>query len=368
MAMAAPPMALPYPLVSRQVIEQLDTQAITIGGGPVSWELSRIGFLEGVLIHVTGALTIATAAPAANPGFPWNVLKRIVLDTPGLADPIALSGDSLHHQNLVSHDFSALQSYGDHPESANALDDNAYHAANLYNLAPIAVAANQWRLWFFLPVRRNVRDLRGVVPLGNRQQTRLRITPAAVTDLFNTNTGNVTATGLSVQAYQVFRTAPPAGMPAPELEAAHAIVIDEYEQTVSATGQQKIEIPTGGVILNILHRVFLDDDVYPPAPEGSVDDVSLWLNRDKVVDRVASRGFLFMQNAGRPQPLPAGTIVHDFDKSAGEIPYIIGGAERATGWVFSDELNELTSYLGIASGTTLDNAKIVTSVKRLVRI
>lgn len=368
MTMAAPPMALPYPLVSRQVIEQLDTQNLTLGGGPLSWELTRVGFLEGLLIHVTGTLTVSTAAAAASPGFPWNVLKRIVLDTPGLADPIALSGDSLHHQNLVSHDFSALRQYGDAPESANALDDSAYHAANLYNLAPIAVAANAWRLWYFLPVRRNVRDLRGVVPLGNRQQTRLRITPAAVSDLFNTNTGNVGTTGLTVQVAQVFRTAPPAGMPSPDAEAGHAIVIDEYEQTVSATGQVKIEIPTGGVILNVLHRVFLDDDVYPPAPEGSLDDVSLWLNRDKVVDRVSARMFLFMQNAGRPQPLPAGTIVHDFDKSAGEIPYIIGGAERAPGWIFSDELNELTSYLGVTSGTTLDNARIITTVKRLVRI
>lgn len=368
MAMAAPPMALPYPLVSRQVMEQLDSQSIpaALGGSALTFELSRIGFLEYLVIHVTGTLTAVTGSPAPLPGFPWNILKRIVFDTPGLADPIALSGDSLHHQNLVSHDFSLARTFGDLPESANALDDNAYHAANIYNLAPVAVAANAWRLWFVLPVRRHVGDLRGVVPLGNKQQTRLRITPAAAADIFGT-TANFSTSALSIQVTQVFRTAPPAGLPAPDYEAGHAIVIDEYEQQVSATGQNKIEIPTGGTILNIVHRVFLDDDVYPPAPEGSLDDVSLWLNRDKVVDRVPTRQYIFMQNAGRIQPLPAGTIVFDFDQQA-DRPYIVAGAERVPGWVFSDELNELTTWVGVTSGTTLDNAKIVTTVKRLVQI
>jgi hypothetical protein len=366
--MQAPAPTLPYPLVSRQVREDLGSLSIpaALGGGSLSWELSRIGFLEGLLIFVTGTLTVVTASPAPLPGFPWNLLKRIVFDTPGLADPIAVSGDTLHHQNLASHDFGMDRAGGDAPESPNALDDNAYFIANLHDLAPVAVAANAWRLKYWLPVRRNVGDMRGIVPLGNKQQSRLRINPATTADIFGT-TANFSTSALTIQVVQVFRTAPPAGVPAPEYEAAHAVVIDEYEQSVSATGQVKIEIPTGGIILNILHRVFLDDDVYPPAPEGSLDDVSLWINRDKVVDRVPTKVHVFDQNAGRWQPLPAGTIVHDFDKHAGR-PYFLGGRERAEGWVFSDELNELTAFLGIASGTTLDNAKIVTSVKRLVAI
>jgi hypothetical protein len=360
--------ALPFPLVSRQIIEDLGSESIpaALGGGALSWELSRIGYLEGLLIFVTGTVTVVTGSPAPLPGFPWNLLKRVVFDTPGLADPIALSGDSLHHQNLVARDFTLNRGGGDAPESPNALDDNAYYIANLHDLAPVAVAANAWRLKYFLPVRRNVGDMRGVVPLGNKQQSRLRITPAAAADIFGT-TANFSTSALTIQVFQVFRTAPPAGLAAPDYEASHAVVIDEYEQSVSATGQVKVEIPTGGIILNVLHRVFLDDDVYPPAPEGSLDDVSLWINRDKVVDRVATKAFVFMQNAGRWQPLPAGTIVHDFDKHA-DRPYGIGGAERVEGWVFSDELNELTAWLGVASGTTLDNARIVTSVKRLVPI
>lgn len=367
MAMTAPPMALPYPLVSRQVIQHLETQAFAFGGGVLNFDLDRIGFLEGLLIHVTGTQTVINATPAPKPGFPWNILKRIVLDTPGLSDPIAVSGDGLHHQNLIARDFSMDVPYGDFPESANALDDNAYHVANGVNLFPVAVAANQVRLWYFLPVRRNVRDLRGIVPLGNRQRTRLRITPSTAADLFST-TANVSTTALNVEVYQVFRTAPPAGLPAPTTEAGHAIILEEYEQDVASTGSQKIEIPTGGTILNICHRVFLDDDVYPTAPEGSITSVSLWLNKDKVVDRVPFVAWSFMQNAGRAQPLPAGTIVHDFERAAGDVPYLIGGAERAPGWVFSDELNELTSYIEVATGTALDNAKIYTTVKRLVQI
>lgn len=366
MAMNAP-MALPYPLVSRQVIEHLETQNFDYSGGVLTFELDRIGFLEGLLIRVSGTQTVTTASPAPKPGFPWNVLKRLVLDTPGLQDPIAVSGDSLHTQNLLSRDFTMDLPYGDFPESANALDDNAYHATNGVNLAPVAVAVNTWNLWYFMSVRRNVRDLRGIVPLGNRQRTRLRITPATLADIFTTP-ANASAEALQVSVYQVFRTAPPAGMPSPDQEAAHAIVIDEYEQAVATTGQTKIEIPTGGTILNIVHRVFLDDDLYPTAPEGSIDDVSLWLNRDKVIDAVPMVAFSFLQNAGRAQPLPAGTIAHDFEKQQGDVPYILGGAERVPGWVHSDELNELTSFIGISAGATLDNARIVTSVKRLVRI
>jgi hypothetical protein len=362
------PIALPYPLVSRQVMEALDTQSIpaALTGSTLTWDLSRIGYLEGLLINVHGTLTAVTGSPAPLPGFPWNLLKRIVFDTPGLADPIAISGDSLHHQNLLGHDFAMARAAWDAPESPNAVDDNAYHIANLYQLAPVAVAANAWRLWYFLPVRRNVADMRGIVPLGNKQQSRLRITTAQPADLFGT-TANFSTSALSIAVTQVFRTAPPAGIPEPQAEASHAIVIDEYEQSVTATGQQKIEIPTGGVILNILHRVFLDDDVYPPAPEGSLDDVSLWINRDKVVDRVPVRTFLYAQSVGRAQPLPAGCIVHDFDRDPLQ-GYGQGAGQRVPGWVFSDELNELTSYIGVTSGTTLDNAKIVTTVKRLVSI
>lgn len=365
MTMAAPPAppAAPFIMGTRFVPQLTKSQAFTLGGGVVDVELDRVGYGDMVILHLYGTVTGANATLVYKAGAPFNALSRIVLDTPGLADPIAVSGDSLHEQNLAGMDF-VLGHYTmvDSP-AQGTLDANAYDAATLVNLAPGAVGANTWHLWYVLPFARNASDKRGLVPLGNTGRSRVRVTPAAVADLV-TVPANLASSSLTLDVFQVFATAPPAGVESPDTS--WAVILDEYTQNITAVGDQKIVIPTEGRILNIIHRVFLND----AANSADIQDLTLQLNRDRLLDKAPHDLWAFIQRRRRRHPFRVGTIAYDFDYRAQSDRFIVPGeGERGPEWINSDGLVDLFSIPAIKSTATLGSvAKVVTTVRRLKRV
>jgi hypothetical protein len=410
--MQAPP-ALPFKLGSRTLIEHVQSQNFVLGTR-LDFPLRKVGYLDGLLVRLTGTWTIGAATPDERPGFPHNIVSRFVLNIPGLAHPISQSGYLMKIQNLLAYDFGmhrrgwdpvgplgiarlldssggaandTLQdvpaayaeadianNFADLAAKVNALIDdrsyswlaNAFAAAELDDRAPIVLnAANDVDLWWYVPAHRSARDLRGIMPIGGDQDTVLEVYCGALADIFDA-TAQVTANDLDVEVYQVFHTAPPPGVMAPDTS--WAIVYDEYSQVVAATGDNNVEIPRDGVLLNVVHAVWLDDDLYPTAPETAISSLSLRVNRDKLLDQVPYVAYAKLAAMRGDKPLPAGIIAYDFDFRQADIPFYDAGHERQAEWLFSAGVTEIESRIAIASGTALDNATIKTSVKRLMRI
>lgn len=355
--------AVPYRLGSRKIVEHVRTQAWA-ASTRLDFTLRKSGYLAGLLVRLTGTVTVVTGSPDERPGFPYNILQRLNLNVPGLATPLSQSGYMAKMQMLIARAVAQQHGFA-RVASAEPGQANAFHDSDLDDRAPIAVATNDWDLWWYLPIEHNERDTRGMIPLGGEADVVLEVTCAALADIFDT-TANVSATALNVELYQVIRTAPVAGVEAPDTS--WAIVYDQYEQSVAAVGDVDIEIPRDGTILNIIHALWFDDDLFPPAPEANVETVSLRVNRDKLYDAVPFAAVAKLQAMGLPVPLPAGIVAFDFDALQADIPYSDAGHERIPGWLYTQGVTEIESRLRVGTGQTLDNAKVITSVKRLMRV
>jgi len=357
------PTGLPFRLGSRQLVEYVGSQP-WVASTRLQYDLRKVGYLDGLLVRLTGTLTGVTGSPDERPGFPYNIVRQFVMNVPGLAHPIQQSGYMMKIQNLLGYDAGMHARGQDRTALVGALA-NAYHDAELDDRYAIAVAANDWDLWWFIPSHRTARDIRGAMPIGGEQDTTLEVHCGALADIFDT-VANVSATSLAVEVYQVFHTAPIAGAASPDTT--WAVVLDEYSQSFSAVGDQLIDIPRDGIILNVVHAVWIDDDLYPPAPEANIESLTLRVNRDKLLDAVPYVAHAKLAAMRGDHPLPAGIVAYDFDHRAADIPFVDAGGERQPEWLFSSGVTEIESVIRIASGATLDAAKIVTSVKRLMRV
>lgn len=364
MTMQAPP--TPFRLGSRTLIEHVATKDFALSQR-LDFPLRKVGYLDGLLVRLTGQWTVDAATPDERPGFPYNVVARFTLNIPGLSHPISLSGYQMKMQNLVGYDYGMHARGFDKIASAIVGQANAFHDSDLDDQAVITVAAaRDVDLWWFIPSHRSARDLRGIMPIGGDQDTVLEVHCGALADIFDAPAQITSVAALDVEVYQVFHTAPPAGVAAPDTS--WAVVFDEYSQGVNATGDQNIEIPRDGVILNVIHAIWLDDDLFPPAPEAAISSLSLRVNRDKLLDAVPYVAYAKLAAMRGDRPLPAGVLAYDFDFRAADVPFYDAGYERQAEWLFSAGVTEIESRIAIASGTALDNAKIVTSVKRLMRV
>lgn len=366
------PAGLPFRLGTRTVIEKIASLAFTPGGAMVSTDLAKAGYLQGILLRLRGTYTVVTATPGPKAVFPYDYISRVQLDLPGLNDPYTVSGKMLKLQELAGFPFAlggipGILAGADTDQQTSTFMKSAGYQAVAADVYPVAVAANTWNLTWWLPAAHNPRDVRGLLPLGNQATATLRVYPGADADLVATP-ANHSASSLTLDVYQVYMTAPPAGVESPDTT--FAVVMDEYEQAVTAVGDNVIDIPKGGIILNVIHQLRNVDTAYPIASDVStvLDTVSFRVNRDKLWDNVDIAAKLIEQNAGRSFPYPAGSIVYDFDRDQKGIPFMDANGERIPGWLYSDQVNEIKSTLHIATGATLSNAKVTTSVKRLMRV
>jgi hypothetical protein len=373
MTMQAPAAAVPFPLGTRRIIERIFSGAFAPGGAQIAVELGKVGYLAGLIVRLSGTYTVVTASPGPKATFPYDYVQRFQLDLPGLNDPVSISGSQLKYQGLAGRDLTLFGQGGgisamfDTDQMSGTFMKNADFLVVAADVYPVAVAVNTWNLTWYLPVAHNARDWRGCVPLGNSQTAVLRVTPGADADLVATP-ANHSASALTLDVFQVYFTAPPAGVATPDTT--WAVVFDQYEQNVVASGDQVVDIPRDGVLLNVMHCFRNVDTAYPIASTlaAQLQAVSFRVARDKLLDGVPLAVKLIEQNAGRTIPYPAGLIVYDFDARQDDIPFMDAGGERIPGWVFSDGIPEIKSTLTVPSGATLTNAKIVTTVKRLMKV
>lgn len=367
MTMALPAAAVPHRLGSISIPRLIATRTFTPGGPPISdIVLRNLGYLDKIRVRLAGTVTVNATTPDERPGFPYNIVRRFLLNLPDMDDPYDLSGFHAKLQERVGYFGTMLRHGMDLVADARAALANAFHDSAVRDNFPIAVStANAWNITWTIDPKRSYRDHRGILPMtADAGESQLVIEPAALADIFD-QPGNVTATALTVEVVQIMRTPPVPGVVTPDTS--WVTKYSEQVDNVVASGEKEVRLRQEGILLNAISHVVLDDDAFPNASGDSIESISLHVNEDARIDGIPTRHFLYEQAQKYLQPLPAGVFAFDFDADQADLPYVDGGYERHPGWVSTSRGYETVLTFQVAAAAALDGAKIITSTKRLVR-
>jgi hypothetical protein len=350
----ADPILYPARFFMRPIWTDLGSQAFALGGGQVKFNLRQLGYLDMLMVHVTGTYTPTTANLVFLQMQPYNAIFNFLLATPSSPlPPINLGGANMHVWNLRNSDFAPARKQFRFP-AQGTLDAAAFHAT-IVDQFPVATGSSQtMHLWWVLPFHMSADDIRGTLPLGNSTVTSLIITPAQVADVV-TVAANLVTPVFTIDVAQVYLTPPPAGAPiiGGGVDTGWAVAYDETNQPVVAVGLNKVVITPNYTILGILHALNLDG----ANDSADLANATLRVNSSYFTDPTGLPGpFAEMRQAyEQGVPLPDGFFLYDFD--------ILGQA----GWIHTDQVTEIESDLTIASAATLGTGpQIWTSVRRLV--
>lgn len=358
MAKATAPAAsrLPFQLFTREIPEFLQNVPSTNLGAPrQTVELDNVGYSNLILLNLKGTITVATATLVLLPLMPWNLLMSVIVQPPGLIPPVNVSGWSLHIWDLVGKFFAPFVDGADFP--GQNLDTNAFDGTIVNALGTsgsLVVGTNNVSLWWAVPFARSSMDVRGIIPLGTRQRVNLSFSLAAASDLC-TVPGNVTGSALSVDVYQLYYPASP--IPEADPDTSYVVTYEELSQPISATGTQTVNIEPGQTILGIAHGIVCNSS----QDSADVDTLTFRVNKSYYLNQLPSAGWWFVQRRRMGFPLPAGTILYDFDR------FVDDGALDPREWVHSSDVQSIVSQPHIATGATLGTSpRIITTVRRLV--
>ena len=352
MATAAPTL-YPARYFMRPIWTDLGSKPFVLGGSPVTYQLRQLGYLDALVVHITGTYTVATAALVFNQLEPENVVSNFLVQTPGSPlPPINLGGKSMHVWNLRNQDFSPYVRGWRFP-AQGVLDANPFHASIVDSFLG-TVGAQTMHLWWVLPFHLASDDIRGTLPLGNSTVTNLVISAAAVADVV-TVAANLTLPVFTVEVAQIYLTPPPAGAPivGGSVDTSYAVAYDETYQPIAATGLNKVTVVPNYTILGILHGVAING----AEDSADVSSLTLRVNSSYFTDPTGLSAAMsdMKQTMEQGLPLPVGWWLRDFDR--------FGPAE----WLHTDQVTEIESDIYIASSATLGtNPRIYTSVRRLV--
>jgi hypothetical protein len=356
----------PAQLFMRAIPEYLGNFPLTLGGSAIKVPLDQTGYLDSLIVHVKGTVTVATAALVFAAGMPWNLITQFLVQPPGQTPPFRLGGQSLHGWNLIAPDFAPF---------AKAFGSSAGEIAAAYIGTPATTSidapdlssVDQFgvdvgagaivHLWYVLPFHRSSMDMRGTVPLGNKTRTNLVMSVAAAADVV-TVAANLTVPALSVDVYQVNYT-PPAADSGAMVDPYWAVTYDESEQASPTASKASVEILPDDTILGVLHQVITDGQL----DSGAIDTLALRVNQSWFLgdQGFPFEGWDYIQRRQHAQLLPKGLIVYDLDA------FVDDGLLDVRAWLHTDRVNTIESFITRKAGSTIiAGDRIVTSVRRLV--
>jgi hypothetical protein len=365
----APAPLLPFEYGQRLRVEKVEVNKdFALDGAAVDFELPNVGYGYGLLVKVAGNMVVSTATLVPKGGGIYNYLRRATLDFPGQVDLVRASGRTLKLLNLVEPMFLTRKGVGREPAAPNALLTNAHNDANNEDAALLTVGTNPWRLFYGIPMARNIRDLRGLRPLGHGgAKTRLVLQPSTEAD-FVTTPANADSSAIDVEVWLYYFDAPPPGVASPDQHGYTDWLthIEEVRHDVTAVGRRELEVDPEGIILSMIADVWLND-----APNtADLDSVGLELDRRRVVDDLDADIFVKTANELADVQFPTGAVPFLFDQHASDPEPLDAMTRAARGreWLYSDEFNDVQPEIVIGSGATLGSvARIITGVQRLIR-
>ena len=351
MATAAAAARLPFQLFTRWIPEFLGNIPITLGGAKQTLLLDNVGYGDMLVLHVKGTYTVATATLVLMAGAPWSILSNINVQPPGLTPPVNISGFMLHVWNLIEKNFAPFVQGEDF--AGQGLDANAYDAG-IMDVFPLAVGAQTLHLWYCVPFHRSSMDVRGILPLGNKTRTLLTLSIAAAADLVTTP-ANLTLPVFTVDVFQAYYTAAPAGINA-DPDPYWAVTYEELVQPIAATGDQVINIEPNDSIVAMIHYVIMNG----VGDSTDISSLTLRVNKSFYHQSLDGAFWHYVQRRRLGTALPVGVIAYDMDR------FVDDGALDMREWIHSQDVQSVQSTVRVPTGVLGTNPRIITSVKRLV--
>ncbi len=228
-------------------------QVFTIGGANVSFDLLQEGFCPGLLMLITGTITVATANLVFLPRAPFNMVKRLLVQPPGAQPVINCGGHAIHVANEIGQDFSPF-THSALELTQGGLDVNA-GANDPVNQHQVAVGAGQViNLWYWIPFARSAYDWTGALGLGNRSKTQLILTPETDANLY-TVAANRTAQALTVSLYQAIIAPFPKADAVVPWDLTKVYTIEEQYQAL-VIGDNYVNIDPKNRIQRVWHEIY----------------------------------------------------------------------------------------------------------------
>lgn len=298
-------------------------------------ELPRVGFLAGVLLEWTG--TISGTGLAVRTQGPYALVRRLRLNL-----------------NLGSVSIYDTSGYGNY----------LLNYANNRNFSQHPLFSNTSRWYYYIPVAVNLGEnaTTGLVLLQDPQvRATLDITWGALLDAFTVSSGSPSAaSGSGITVYYVYFEVPDLRrVSAPPL-VLHRVIEDV--QPISQVGDNAYTVPRQGVLLQLLHTLFLNG-AYPSTVQW--DRYQLRLNRtDTIVDLAPGHTYaLDMLGKGSYLALPVFSVFLDFFRAMNDPDR--GDLRDA---LDTEAITTTESIITISSGATLgSNNNFLGSIRRIIQ-
>lgn len=140
---AAQKALIPFRLAARERFRQVDVRTYSSGNQATPIKLPEVGFLNAIVLVVEGTFNLGASATLVDKG-PWNLIKRITVDT------------NLGTSNIV--DLSGFGAYLNAVNQKRAFGPDGAGLGTVSSLiysAPIATGNNTWKLVYYIPIAAN---------------------------------------------------------------------------------------------------------------------------------------------------------------------------------------------------------------------
>lgn len=242
--------------------------------------LKRAGYLERLIVKISGGYTVANAQLVFKPLAPFSLIKRVTFEPQGYQKVIDLHGWNAHYLSRVSSLWRPGKTGFE--KTSEGLDASAGVNVPKSKFAT-AVGAQTYEMWFELPFTRSATDPTGALFIPHPNNTELVILPAALKTEVVTVAANLTVFGMTVEVWQVTYSRPPKDDTIVPFGRGKAVVITaEDREDVTVEGDTEITLPIGGKLLQSIHTVLVNG----ARDSANVETLTLDLDGVKVYDQL----------------------------------------------------------------------------------
>lgn len=276
---------MPFNMATRRKVVPLTSQSRPSGGGVVSWDLPKVGYLARVWLEITGDVAGTLSSPNAH-GFSSVVSSARLTANSGI-DVFSCSGPGYHWL-------------------LRPMLESEYIDVGGYTNARSAVSAAAFDVSMLVPVAMNFRDSVGLINLAS-EQTVLNLT-------VNFRADSLVATGATVSAtvrpfLEIF-TIPELPEDRPPLNVIHQIL--ENTEAVAASGEHTYMWPRGNTVLQIAHGLG-----FGASGSDGFSNYALRVNQSDYIISAPPSFFDAEYYAVHGSARPAGVLPVDFLGSSG---------------------------------------------------
>jgi len=336
-------------------------QVFTVGGANISFDLLQEGFCPGLLLQITGTITVANAQLVFLPRAPWNIFNKALVQPPGAQPVIIVGGHPIHVANQIGQDFAPFTHNLE--LTLGGLDVNAGSNDPVNQFVTTVGAGNALNMWWWIPFARSAYDWTGALALGNRSKTQLILTPETIANLV-TVAANWTAQALTANLYQAIIAPFPRDASVVPWDLSKIYTMEEQNQAL-VIGDNFVNIDPKNRIQRVWHEIW-NTNVDASGQITQLDvafDGSYFLNNFDTAAwyQIAKRRLGFA-------PFP-GTLMLDYDymlDGDGASDKLLGPAFSVSkgAWFNTERVAAVRHRLSKNATALANNPKIFTVIQR----